>query len=276
MSYPYPQLTQQLKFYCTPDQYRRIPRLRGIEVIEVIEGVATRDQYPHAAEYVSLLPVYTYAECPICHQRCNEPIDTYSLERGHYYRHLLGYNVRPDRPHCPHFFGYQLFLNLHNQLPIEVEMLGIQWGEVPYITDWLISDDMPSYAVLHGLPICRIEDNQFNPTYTEFILTYFSEDPDLLMKQFFKRETDYLLSLENADVDEALIWMSTVGPSDTSTISYDLASYAQKGRLGWMDIRKPDLPLQIGEGEVLPSMYQNIVGERKKLSWSVGEFGNVL
>lgn len=274
MSYPYPLLTKQLQFLCTPEEYQEIATHQNlVQAHVIVDGRASESQYPEAARYLSILPTYTYAECPICHIRCVEKFDTYGL-RGPNFKHPLGYSMRPRNPVCPHFFGYHIFDNLHNQEPIEVEQFKVFWGEVPYITSWLIADDLPSVTVLHGLPICRIENGQFVPTYTMFLLTYFSEDPDWLYERFKQQERDHYSGYYLGD---AIVPLLTAGPSGSNTISYDLEFYAQNGRLGWMDVNHDEMPLRIGKGIQLPDMYKNINGTRGNvLYWGFGKFWDVL
>lgn len=267
MSYPYPPLLPLLQFRCTPDEYQRAIALH------IRRGrIAKRSV---GADYWRIIPTYTYAECPVCHARYREPADTYSIRGWGSYGFLLKtlYAFErhyPTRSHCPHFWGIHMFVNLHDELPGEIEDMVNHTGEVPYITPWNFSEDLESYAVLHALPICRIENDKFVPRYTVFSLTYFSRDLDLLRRHFAA-----LAKAEKVQDDPeyypSLVWPpGHVDKQQYDESLYDLTAWAERGQLGWLDVTRADQPLRLGAGLQLPEMYRHIEGRRWKYLWEKG------
>jgi len=175
----------------------------------------------------------------------------------------------PEFAHCAHFFGIHAFLNLHEVPPPNTYYWPNATGEVPYVTPWFFPDDIPTYAVLHALPICRIEEDTFVPTYTVFSLTYFSQDRKEILTRWRER-------VRNEGLDDPEYYPTLLATpysySDQAhrTARYDLAGWAYRGKLGFLDITQPDLPLSIGKGTELPEIYRNIQGRLAKYTWSRG------
>jgi hypothetical protein len=269
MTYPYSELLPQLQIELTPDEYQKLTNNKA-------------SVPPKHDKLAPLLPTYSFAECPFCHTRFTDQFDTYHLPLRFNPYELEGASLwHPiDKP-CPHFYGVHSFLHLHHHEPSEVDALtyygydslaiGLDMGagEVPYLTDWLISDKMESYATIHALPICRPEDEQFVPTYTLFILTYFSESPGILYADYIAKITKVI---PGEDCDGWTGGYSLVGRSVITSISYDLNAYAHRGRLGWLDYTQSDLPLAIAADQDLPAIYRNIEGMRHGYSWRKGKF----
>src|SRR5689334_4218247 len=76
MTYPYPELLPLLQFRCTADAYQRAitPYLRQGSNKRILISLI-----PATAEYWQLIPTYPYAQCPYCHTRYQNSVDTYSL-----------------------------------------------------------------------------------------------------------------------------------------------------------------------------------------------------
>ncbi|HNB51663.1 MAG TPA: hypothetical protein PK530_06955 [Anaerolineales bacterium] len=258
--YAFPDLLPQHQILCTPEEY--------------LEFFVTPDDYfrkygkhfsrspgyiPHKnPNYWKIIPVYEYAECPICHSRITDPGDTYSIRVwGRSYASDLKDSLfglanatiqkTPSGSRCPHFLGLANFTNLHGQIPDEVDGFLSITGEIPYITPQLLPSHLESYVVLHALPICRIENNQFVPRYTVFVISYFARNP----AQVLQRIHDW----QNSEGYERYVILDPPGSQST-----DLRPWALAGKLGWLDYSQPDLPLVIGRGLTLPPIYQNIQG----------------
>ena len=277
MAYPYPELTKLLEFRCTSYEYQQI-------ITPFILQDGTLLNPPKSHLYWQILPEYTIAECPICGYRVQSLADTYSLI-GWYGSPLalLQSLYRSDTPaitegpvsqgtpkfaHCEHFLGIHRFLNLHEVPPPNTYYWPNRTGEVPYVTPWFFPDDIPTYAVLHALPICRTEGDTFVPTYTVFSLTYFSQDRREILRRWRERiregpnDLEYypsLLAIPYSYSDQA-----------HRTARYNLSDWAYRGKLGFLDITQPDLPLSIGQGIELPEIYRNIQGRLAKYIWSRG------
>jgi hypothetical protein len=253
MSYPFPSLLNQLQFLCAPIQYEAL----------LGSSIRKRGALPEAEKsnaYWQIVPAYKYAECPICHFQNREAADTYSLRAwggGNYLREALYGTLKWHSSilsRCHHFLGIAQFYNLHGNTPDELDWYQHETGEVPVVTPWLMPDDIESYAVLHALPICRIERDQFVPRYTIFTLTYFAIDPQAIFRWLYSGEHELpefaTLISPKADVP-------------------DLSEWAWRGKLGWLDFTKSDLPLQIEQVRTLPDIYQNIQGSKEKFYWKI-------
>jgi hypothetical protein len=166
---------------------------------------------------------------------------------------------------CKHFFGTHKLLNLHGQVPSEVDYLNNSEGEVPYLTAQLFPEDIPTKAVLHALPICRIAEDTFIPSYTLFILTYFSENPKGLLEHRYAAQKDIMEF-------DAEYYPAVVQPAGfVANDNYDLSRWVQEGKLTWLDPYSPDLALQTDTHKPLLELYTAIVGNRKPTIWRQGK-----
>ncbi|HMA37655.1 MAG TPA: hypothetical protein VKY74_24590 [Chloroflexia bacterium] len=264
--YPYPQLVPLLQVRCSPTEYRHFSTTTDLLRVRIAPD-PTVDK-----DYWSIIPEYSYAQCPLCGQRYQGPADTYSLygwETIPLYlnsRLYVGTNFPITAP-CPHYMGVQRFINLHSVAPLEMTRLYNECGEVPYWTPKFFPADIPGYAVLHALPICQTEEDRFIPRYTLFLLTYFSQDRRTLRARL-------LAQLKERPTDDQ--WPEPLTPAGPSAKSmhkaggYDLAYLVAQGQLGWLDVTQPELPLRIGAREILPPLYQNITGRRHAYKWRDG------
>ena len=255
-----------LQFKCTAQEYRQIvkPYLTRLGWIR---------SFNLGNEYWQIIPIYIYARCPFCDMVIECPIDTYSL-LGWQGAKVLGeyvysrsYGVFGFPRNCLHFVGVHIFLNLHHELPFELSSFQNDTGEAPLITEWCLPDDIESYAVLHALPICRIEEDAFRPAYTLFSLTYFAEKPKEIVGRHYAAEW------ERGKGDPEFYPGGVQGPSTRPSAAklYDLQRWATAGRLGYLDFTQEHLPLRIVAGTQLPELYQTIPGERRRYVWRNGQ-----
>lgn len=264
MNYPFPEITKQLQFYCTPNEYKKVtePYLTSMGVLR---------SFNIGDDYLQLLPSYCYAICPFCDKEISCPVDTYSsLGVGLGTRRMLDLLYGPAKhiskfpANCEHFVGIHRFPHLHNMQALLLRSFDNKTGEIPYITMWCLPDDLKSYVVLHALPICRIDNSQFIPTFTLFSLTYFCEDPTSLIR----RKLDIELSRGSNDPE---FWPNVdFDPPDPDVKAgkfYDLQTWADCGLLGYLGFAQDELPLRIGPNTQLPSIYQNIRGIRQSFTW---------
>jgi hypothetical protein len=253
--YPFPELTFQLQFLCSPAEYRR---------------VATQKYYWNNPEFWSVMPFYHYADCPLCGRQCREAGDTYGLEGDWGYRGLAPIlcptnatqkTEEAKAKHCNHFFGVRHFINLHGILPLEIKYFSDQEGEVPLVDRHFFSDEAKTYVILHALPICRIENETFVPSYTVFTMTYFTEFPRQVVQRTYDAQSVH------SKIDPDYYPTLVQNPEGAKPESFDLAQWAERGQLGWLDFTHPDLPLRLGESETLPDIYRDIKGRRKSYIW---------
>ena len=275
LTYPYPELVPHLQVPCTPGQYQqaRAPYYNARDKVLILFFPDREDLL--ATDYWQTLPEYTFAECPLCGQPYRGRADTYSVLGWHWHNDKLDalYHAAAHPP-CPHFGGIHEFFNLHGQWPHEIRYLSNRAGEAPRLTPWCLPAEMPAFAVLHALPICRLEAEQFVPVYTVFILTYFSAQPALLLKRHYAVEGErgkgdpefYPATFSQPGMDEFY-------DQERAEPYYALAEYAERGQLGWLDYERPDLPLRLGKGLALPGFYQHVEGRRYQYTWRKGKFG---
>ncbi|MCW5844698.1 MAG: hypothetical protein KIT77_25830, partial [Caldilinea sp.] len=176
-----------LTFKCTAQEYRRI-------ITPYLTRRGWLRPFNLGSEYWQIIPIYAYARCPFCSMTIQCPVDTYSLFGwgGAKVLSELLYSrsngVFSFPKNCHHFTGVHYFLNLHQQLPVELSYLENNTGEAPVITEWCLPDDIESFVVLHALSICRIKEDAFRPAYTLFSLTYFAEKPKEVVGRHYAAE----------------------------------------------------------------------------------------
>lgn len=266
MSYPYLPLISLLKFRTSVNEYSRITSFYTLpETVTLTRAVKN--------DYWDMLPLYFCAQCPICGAQREEMIDTYSLagwlglSRELRDRIYVWPKQQFPMESCPHFMTYHRFLNLHDRVPVETSYFSNNVGEAPLITLWALPADLEAYAVLHALPICRIEEDQFVPNATLFILSYFNQDPEFVVQRHYAAEWEY----GKGDREFFPSSLTPPNPDKSADPLYDLQSWAEQGRLGYLDFTQPALPLRIGQGTQLPAIYRAIEGERREYTWRKGE-----
>jgi hypothetical protein len=258
-------LRHLLKIHCTPQEYIRLGPGKTYQLIS--------PDHPEAQAYLAVLPEYIYARCPLCQAVCIERIDTYErpdnfpcLKNELNGSYILPRNF-PQDPPCEHFLGIHPFFNSHGQ-PLGPEYFTNTAGEVPFMTRTLFQDAMSTYAVLHALPMCHIENGTFVPRYTLFMLTYFCTNPRLKIEAHYKKQYAFGKGDDEFYPGDIVDNVDYVRGDD----AYDLPQWAARGLLGWLDFTQPDLPLQIGLNRQLPEFYRQIVGLRQSYIWHKNKF----
>lgn len=262
-NYPYSVLIHLLQLSTDATEYQRI-------VTKYQDKELRSLQLSLGLDYWAEIPDYLCTRCPLCGASRTETIDTYSLLGWSTVTELskqiyIGWgNPRQTRESCSHLFTHHCFINLHGRIPLELWAFSNRTGEAPIVTPWFLPDDIPSYVVLHALPICRIEDAHFIPSYTLFVLSYYSENPELVWQRH--------LEAERQGGGE---WSRSLAAPDqlpSASIYYDLQHWATQGKLGYLDFTQSELPLRIGPGTQLPALYRNIQGTHYSYMWRNGEF----
>ena len=197
------------------------------------------------ASYWDKLPRYLIARCPLCGVRFTNRADTHSLfmwgdSTGGRGRALSAHpeNTVP----CAHFVGVQKFINLNGNIPMELDYFPQAWGDVPVITPELLLHTAQTGVVMHSLPICRVERGAFTPKYVVYLLTYYAESPSAAHKAGGGGWTLFTAS-QYAGHDPR------VG---------DLPYWVELGKLHWLDLDDPTLPLKSGPTSDFP--YAGIQG----------------
>ncbi len=264
MNYPYTEIEGWLKFQTDTATYIKITNQYVDREFGWLHGRRGQD-------YWAIIPYYVATRCPICLQPHIEQIDTYSLldwagiSNGFRTGFSLSTHTSAIKQTCAHLVSFHRFLNLHEMLPTEMLYMDNKAGGVPFITPWMMPENLETYAVLHVLPICRIEGDAFVPRYTLFILAYFSPEPEAVIKQHYTKEWER--GKDDHEFHPRSLGVPFIATSTAGQHLYDLQAWAQAGRLGYLDFTDPALPLRIGANVQLPVLYQQIPGRQGAYRW---------
>jgi hypothetical protein len=202
---------------------------------------------------------------------------------------------------CQHFVCVQQFFNLEGIVPAEREKFEIVLHR-PFVMPFYLPDSPLSAAVIHCLPIHRIEDQQgsvysldlqtfvdpipdirpnldrkwspsvstpfeqitpedrerlagasFVRRYSAFAVTYYSEDPKRLIGDYVDRQ---ITPQAAADPDFTAADLRSMASTEEIKHHYpegfDLSQWVAKGKLYWLDLEQPDLPLKSGTVDQFP------------------------
>jgi len=203
-------------------------------------------------EYLSHLPTYLLARCPICGGRVWDKVDTYSLNGFGWW----GYGSPDARFHwsdtqdklesdCGHAQLMTWSINLNGLTPDDV-FIGTPRrpfeinSERPRLMLWPMEVQATrTCAVIHALPIGRFDDPQPQHRYTAYFVTYFAEDVRVF-RDVAERGDMSIFAFQVVEYD------------------FDLVKWVRAGRLFWLDPNDPELPLRGGPVEAFP--YANVQG----------------
>lgn len=183
-------------------------------------------------EYWEIIPTYTLARCPFCNKPYREQVDTYSLREWDllfaYGANLLSPRAKQEK--CRHFLMIQPFLNLNGirpeKSPTEVDRKHVRFSERPHVMGVGLHEKEKSHAVIHSLPICKIEGNRFVPRYTVYTVAYFTG----------WRQTE--ISARIAAHDDYYGRSPLAAPvSEADHDWWDLKAWVNKGKLSWLDTK---------------------------------------
>ena len=217
-------------------------------------------------EYWSVLPTYLVARCPFCASTYTSAIDTHSLTG--WAPHPEDYRSVYDDGHqqigCDHFVGVQTFVNLLGQMPVELSYYSSHL-DVPFVTPTLIPFDLPTVAVMHSLPICRIERDEFMPRYVVYMITYYALEP--LALRVRRRAENEATVANDATFHPTLLYTNNEAAAHPET--FDLARWVSHNKLKWLDLSSPELLLKDGPAYDFP--YTNIEGYRRHFVYRDGD-----
>jgi hypothetical protein len=267
--------SRHLKLDMTSEEYKALWDQFAIPQFKTSDGTQlrphmkiTEDWYMYEENKIALefwrhIPNYITARCPLCGEVYSERMDTYSLEDwgmkldSSFFCgwHLVDEESASFEPvRCKHFLGVEGFINFNGLEPIELDPSYYSGpAEVPSVMGVFLPDDPCSYAVVHSLPICRVENGKFIPRYSLFMMTYFSED------------THFLLGRNQSHYNENMGVITSLMIDLSSSRDYDLCHWVADGKLLWLDLEQDDLPLKSGPPEAFP--YADIHGSRIKVRY---------
>ena len=210
------------------------------------EIIVANVDWSNPASFLNQLPKYVFACCPICLAENTENLDTYSVKLWDLRYHHAVFDSRAIGFHCQHFSLTQPFIHFHNIWPEEAS--GQFCPEVPHVVGHLLESNLCE-AVIHALPVCRIENGKFVPRYTLFIISYFSEQPGKVY--------DSVIAFNAKHVEPGVAW-PFIAPPDGCDHWWDLNHWVEKEQLFWVDANDPELGIRTGDVASFP--YGNIEG----------------
>ncbi|MCG3212509.1 MAG: hypothetical protein FOGNACKC_06179 [Anaerolineae bacterium] len=186
-------------------------------------------------EYIRRLPVHFVAQCPYCNSPILQPVDSFSLigfypliNISDFYHSSEAWtaNLPPPRQCCRHAIVATLSVNLNGLIPDDLPTwaLNRKWGKLhsaPRVMVWPLIARQTS-AVIHALPIGRLDDPEPIHRYTAYFVTYFANGTTNLYTEDMWVPTD-------------------VERPATEGVLYDpdLAKWVRAGRLFWLDPNDP-------------------------------------
>ncbi len=202
-------------------------------------------------EYRRRLPIHLLARCPYCGSRILRPMDTFSLI-GYYpffnvaelYHGGVEWRTgRPPRKTCKHAVVADFSIHLNGLTPDDLakwvgRARSLRLSSEPIVLVWLLIAKQTS-AVIHALPVGRLDDPEPIHRYTAYFITYFASDETNLYSEAMWVPTDVGLPATGA-----------------VEIDNDVVKWVKAGRLLWLDPTDPDHPLVRGPVEAFP--YANI------------------
>ena len=103
---------------------------------------------------------------------------------------------------------------------------------------------------------CSVEEKSalekaiFVPRYTAYAVTYYAHT------KMHKKLKDRRMKPQQIDYEEdpeyEPVWLASMGEMESEPHAFDLKYWVQKGKLQWLDLGQPDLPLKSGPVEDFP------------------------
>jgi hypothetical protein len=260
MTQPHELTVRHLKITFTPAEYDALISHKAYQHAgQFFRADAKEDYWGNLSEYV-------LARFPFCKTVFTETLDTHGLSGWIIHPDFANFVYkRPKSPYdypCVHFVAVQTFINLHGIVPDELKYFSNQ-SEVPFVMPVFVPDDLQAYAVMHSLPICRIENGQFVPRYSLYTIAYYSNRPDILRE---RRRAEYR-GEDYGHFPMLYTWRTL--KFEHLDEAWDLPLWVQKGKLLWLDLEQNGLPLKSEPVEAFP--YADIEGMRKSYRYHQGQ-----
>jgi hypothetical protein len=200
-------------------------------------------------EYRNRLPIHKLAQCPYCGTDILQPVDSFSLmgfdpdlNATKLYGGEPEWSSPAPRQRCPHSLCATLSVNLNGLGPDDLRgwMLWdktLLLDSVPYVMVWPLIARYTS-AVVHALPIGRLDDEEPIHRYTAYFTTYFAGDGT------------------NLHTKEMWVPNDVGGPAmGLVQVDIDLLKWVRAGRLYWLD---PDDTSRLVAGPPEAFPYANV------------------
>jgi hypothetical protein len=194
-------------------------------------------------------PPYVIARCPFCSAKNIEKLDTYTLRRWQGWIQQVRESSVLARDlvvsQCEHFALIQLFYNLYGLMD---EIYDTRFGKPPYVIGHLLESGR-CQAVMHALPLCRIENDVFVPRYNLFMISYFSTNPKMAVRDVYKFNVEWYVP------EETILEMPIPGGQEHWA---DLGHWVARGQLYWVDGTDPELNIRTHDVDAFP--YGHLAG----------------
>lgn len=236
-----------LEFKVSAQKYLNIVHAREEENIVLVMD----------SDYWNIIPNYTVSVCPYCYTLYEEKIDTYSLRywqtdppTGNY---VYWDKPEENRSYCKHLVYTQPFIHLHGIIPqtspTELYYSMSITTEVPHVIGLLLKEEFETQAVIHSIPICRIENDTFVPRYTLYMITQYAAEPN--------EQKEILIS-----EDSQGRWTNLIPPRNDQENEewFELTAWVQRGKLSWIEPENRDVVLLSRDINKFP--YAHIQGRR--------------
>ena len=200
--------------------------------------------------YYRRLPKSVLGICPYCNSIILQPTDYFSfvgfyplINLSDFYHDVrIWINPKAPRQSCRHALMATLSVNLNNSRPTDLPhwMLNRKWlymSSSPRVMVWPLLAQHTS-AVIHSLPIGRLDEPEPIHRYTAYFVTYFMDDISNLMTKEMWVPTD-------------------LGAPATEGVKYDpdLRKWVEADRLYWLD---PNNSFRLVKGSVDEFPYADI------------------
>ena len=261
---PHPAL-QHLQITFQPDEY-----------LEILQNWK---KFEPPNEYWEKLPTYVISRCPFCKAEYKTRLDTHSLMKSYGVSPSSGDQWGgPEVERCAHFLAFHAFINLNGLFPEEASRYFRNAYDVPFISPLFLPDEVPSYTIMHSLPICRIEDGQFVPRYYLYTLTYYvPEDyvswitipgyPRKIRRGIIVDRRAVETRTNNLHWEEFLYFPFQARRHPEW---WDLPLWIKEGKLFWLDPYSQNLELKNDPVEDFP--YADVQGYRRMIEIRDGKF----
>ncbi len=224
--------------------------LHLLQKIFAVEEYENLDMSPPYWPGKKRLPSYLIARCPFCLTEYVEKLDTYTIQNwkrrvtttSTFVSNIAGSN-------CEHQALTQTFFDFHGRRPEGLEGYSIG-REKSYVIGHLLESGL-CLAVIHALPVCRIDNSVFVPSYTLFIISYFSKQS---RQEIIAAVQNFNAKWYSVEASGTLYLPLQYGEAHWADLHYWIA----KGQLYWVDGGDPELGIRTHDVDAFP--YGNLTG----------------
>lgn len=219
------------------------PQDRSLSPDEREVALLRERYYAVLGEYADRLPRMVLSRCPHCETPLKRAFDPYGLDGPWWWLIPLCKFEEPQC--CDHFKVLLGAVDLHGREPIEVDTEVRPGPDVPFVVPALLAS--PGMIVVVGKIALSTGD-------TAYPIAYFSTseiEPIQLHQPWCRNELWF------TDEDDNPCWTAA-----NDVFDFDLLPYVTDGRMRWVDLDDPKVPLYPAAGEKCP--FLNLSGDRER------------